>query len=185
MPLGRHGSALRPTLLVVALGAAFSAMPALVRAQPSGAQVIAGQASFASQGNSLLITTRNAPGTSHSAINWQSFGIPAGSSTWFSQPGSTSTSINRVLGPNPSAIFGSLGSNGRLVLVNPAGITVGAGAVVDTAGFTASTLQMAAVDAKAGPHSDPPRTAYRLRKKPAPHGLPRPARVSKAAFPAR
>src|SRR5207244_3925906 len=41
-------------------------------------------------------------------------------------------------------------ANGRLVLVNPAGIAVGSGAVVDTAGFTASTLKMSDADALAG-----------------------------------
>ena len=57
---------------------------------------------------------------------------------------------SRVVGNDPSAIFGTLSSNGRLVLVNPAGIAVGAGAVVDTAGFTASTLRMSEADALAG-----------------------------------
>jgi hypothetical protein len=51
----------------------------------------------------------------------------------------------------PQRIFGTLSSNGRLVLVNPAGITVGAGAVVDTAGFTASTLGMSDADAAGRP----------------------------------
>src|SRR5690606_21401535 len=88
--------------------------------------------------------------TGHSAINWQSFSVPRGSVTQFNQPNAASLSINRVVGPDPSAIFGTLSSNGRLVLVNPAGITVGAGAVVDTAGFTASTLRMSDADALAG-----------------------------------
>ena len=55
-----------------------------------------------------------------------------------------------MLGNNPSAIFGTLSSNGKLVLVNPSGIAVGAGAVNDTAGFTASTLRMSEADALAG-----------------------------------
>jgi hypothetical protein len=46
--------------------------------------------------------------------------------------------------------MGSLSSNGRLVLVNPAGITVGANAVVDTAGFTASTVDALDADLIAG-----------------------------------
>ena len=62
----------------------------------------------------------------------------------------TSTSINRVVTNTPSLIFGTLGSNGNLVLVNQSGITVGAGAVVDTAGFTASALRMSDADAIAG-----------------------------------
>ena len=89
-------------------------------------------------------------GTNHSAIDWQSFSIPGGSTTHFQQPDAASLSINRVVGNNPSALFGTLSSNGRLVLVNPSGIAVGAGAVVDTAGFTASTLRMSDADARAG-----------------------------------
>jgi filamentous hemagglutinin family protein len=138
----------RPATLVLALAACFGGMPSL--AQPSGAQAIAGGAALSQQGNKLVVTTANGAGTSHSAINWQSFSVPAGSITQFNQPSAASTSINRVLGNNASAIFGTLTSNGRLVLVNPAGIAVGAGAVVDTAGFTASTLRMSDADALAG-----------------------------------
>jgi len=138
----------RPLLLAVALANGFAALPA--GAQPTGAQAIHGTATLSRQGANLFIATQNGAGTRHSAINWQSFSIPGGSTTYFAQPDAASTSINRVLGGNPSAIFGTLASNGRLVLVNPAGITVGAGAVVDTAGFTASTLRMTDADAIAG-----------------------------------
>src|SRR3954464_8819361 len=150
MPLHPALAGFRPAAAAIAVAAAFGLQSAPVRAQPVGGQAIAGQASFARNGNNLLVTTQNAAGTSHSAINWQSFSVPAGSLTRFNQPTAASTSINRVLGPDPSAIFGTLSSNGRLVLVNPAGIAVGAGAVVDTAGFTASTLGMSEADAIAG-----------------------------------
>ncbi len=96
------------------------------------------------------MTTQNGPGSNHSAINWQSFSISAGSSARINQPSAGSLSINRVSTNTPSALFGNLSSNGRLVLVNPAGITVGAGAVVDTAGFTASALRMTDANALAG-----------------------------------
>ena len=109
-----------------------------------------GAATIVQQGAKTTITTLNGAGTSHSAINWQSFSVPVGTAVQFVQPSAGSTSINRVLGPDPSAIFGTLSSNGRLVLVNPAGITVGSGAVVDTAAFTASTLRMRDADAVAG-----------------------------------
>lgn len=140
----------RPAAAAVAVAAAFAASAASVSAQPVGPQVIQGQATFARQGNNLVVTTQNGAGTRHSAINWQSFSVPAGSFTRFNQPGATSTSINRVVGGDPSAIFGTLSSNGKLVLVNQAGITVGTGAVVDTAAFTASTLRMTDSDAVAG-----------------------------------
>lgn len=138
----------RPVTLALSLAACFTA-PAVL-AQPVGGVAVHGAASISTQGNKTLITTQNGAGTGHSAINWQSFNVPAGSVTHFAQPGAASTSINRVMGANPSAIFGTLSSNGKLVLVNPAGIAVGAGAVVDTAGFTASTLRMADADALAG-----------------------------------
>jgi filamentous hemagglutinin family protein len=138
----------RPLALALALAACFAAAP--LRAQPVAAQAIHGAATLARSGANLTVTTQNGAGTNHSAINWQSFNVPGGSTTHFAQPTAASTSINRVLGNNPSAIFGTLSSNGRLVLVNPSGIAVGAGAVVDTAGFTASTLRMSDADALAG-----------------------------------
>ncbi len=140
----------RPKLAVAAVAAAFSLQPQLLQAQPSGAHVIHGKASITQDGRNVTVRTANGKGTSHSAIDWQSFSVPGGSTTRFIQPSAASTSINRVLGGDPSAIYGTLSSNGKLVLVNPAGIAVGAGGVVDTAGFTASTLPMRDADAIAG-----------------------------------
>ncbi|MDO9203577.1 MAG: filamentous hemagglutinin N-terminal domain-containing protein, partial [Hydrogenophaga sp.] len=137
----------QPTTLAWILATAFAVLAHTAHAQPSGAQVVAGQATLQQQGNNLLVTTQNAPGSQHSTINWQSFSVPAGSTAWFNQPSASSTSINRVVGTNPSQIFGTLGSNGHLVLVNPAGIAVGAGAVVDTARFTAAAMHMSDADA--------------------------------------
>jgi filamentous hemagglutinin family protein len=154
-PLGRHApspavAGHRPLTLALSVAAAFLAPNNLARAQASGLQAIHGSASQTTQGNKTVITTQNGAGTGHSVLNWQSFSVPSGSITQFNQPSTNSTAINRVLGNNPSAIFGTLSSNGRLVLVNPSGIAVGAGAVVDTAGFTASVLRMSEADAIAG-----------------------------------
>ncbi|HEY8360505.1 MAG TPA: filamentous hemagglutinin N-terminal domain-containing protein, partial [Ramlibacter sp.] len=140
----------RPASAALAVAAAFGLQPAGLHAQPAGAHVIHGQAQFVRNGNNLVVTTRNGAGTSHSAIDWQSFSVPGGSITRFNQPSASSTSINRVVGDNPTSILGTLRSNGRLVLVNPAGIAVGEGARVDTAGFTASTLGMSDADALGG-----------------------------------
>ena len=105
---------------------------------PTGAQVVQGNASFVQNGKQLQVT--NTPGA---IINWQSFGIAPGHSTYFQQQSANSSVLNQVVTNNPSQIFGMLGSNGRVILVNPSGIVVGAGAVVDTAGFIASTLGLA------------------------------------------
>jgi len=133
-------------------GAASSAQAqAQTGVLPSGGVAVHGSASFnASQTNKLVVTTQNGAGTSHSAINWNSFSIGAGNTTQFVQPSASSTAINRVVTNTPSELFGTLSSNGRLVLVNQSGIAVGAGAVVDTAGFTASAVGMSEADAIAG-----------------------------------
>ncbi|WP_299785505.1 filamentous hemagglutinin N-terminal domain-containing protein [Ramlibacter sp.] len=119
-------------------------------AQPSGLSPLHGSAVVQTAGNVTTVVTTNGAGTNRSALDWRSFGVPGGSTVFFSQPNTASLSINRVLGGDPSSIAGTLGSNGHLVLVNPAGIAVAPGAVIDTAGFTASTLGMSRSDAIAG-----------------------------------
>lgn len=136
--------------LAVGVALAWGAVVGNAHANPTGGVAIVGQANMTTTGNQLLVTTQNGAGTNHSAINWQSFSIPAGNTTHFLQPSAASTSINRVVTNTPSAIFGTLSSNGNLVLVNQSGIAVGAGAVVDTAGFTASSLRMSDADALSG-----------------------------------
>ncbi|MEI6734729.1 MAG: YDG domain-containing protein, partial [Comamonadaceae bacterium] len=136
--------------LSLGIATAWGLEPSIAYANPTGGVAIVGQAGMVNQGNKLTVTTQNGIGTNYSAINWQSFSIPSGSTTYFQQPSATSTSINRVVTNTPSQLFGTLGSNGNLVLVNQSGIAVGAGAVVDTAGFTASSLRMSDADALAG-----------------------------------
>ena len=137
--------------LAMGIALAWGAASTEALANPTGGVVIAGQASFnATQPNKLVVTTQNAAGANYSAINWQSFSIPAGSTTQINQPNAASLSINRVVSNAPSVLFGTLASNGKVVLVNQSGITVGTDAVVDTAGFTASALKMSDADALAG-----------------------------------
>jgi filamentous hemagglutinin family protein len=145
----RSPSSIRFAPRALCAGAALS-VAGCVFAQPAGLTPLHGSAIALQAGSVTTITTRNGAGTRHSALDWRSFGVPRGQTVWFSQPDALSTSINRVLGGSPSNILGTLGSNGRVVLVNPAGIAVGGGAVVDTAGFTASTLAMSRPDAIAG-----------------------------------
>jgi filamentous hemagglutinin family protein len=139
-------AALRP--LSVALYSAFASgvaglvLPAtLAWANPQGQLVVQGSASFQSKGNTLTVTT-----TPGAAINWQSFSIKANETTHFQQTNSASSVLNRVINNNPSELLGNLSSNGKVVLINPFGITVGKGAAVDTAGFTASTLNITDAD---------------------------------------
>lgn len=134
--------------LAAALAAIYSSVSLPALANPSGAQVVNGQAVLQTQGNRLTVT--NTPGT---IINWQSFSIGAGETTFFQQQNAASAVLNRVQAQNPSLksqIDGTLGSNGRVFLINPNGVVFGAGSVIDTQGFVASTLSMNDDDFKNG-----------------------------------
>src|SRR5215469_9769102 len=80
--------------------------------------VTMGGASFARDGNNLTVTTTD-PRT---IIAWDRFGVPAASLTHFAQPGVNSAVLNRVTGPLPSRIDGTLTSNGAVYLSNPHGV---------------------------------------------------------------
>lgn len=124
---------LRRKLLPVLIASCFG--PAL--ANPLGPQVVQGQAGFSQNSNVLSVT--NTPGA---IINWQSFSIGAGEVTRFIQQNASSSVLNRVVGQDPSAILGTLQSNGRVFLINPNGILFGAGAQIDVNGLVASTLNI-------------------------------------------
>ena len=115
-------------------------------AQPVGGIVAAGAAGIASTAGKTTITQS----TQNAVINWQSFGIAAGQSVQFLQPNSSSVALNRVLGTEPTAIFGSLSANGRVFLVNPGGILFGSGASVNVGGLVASTLNISDANFMAG-----------------------------------
>jgi filamentous hemagglutinin family protein len=95
-------------------------------ANPVNPTVVSGTASFSQTGNTLTVTNSNG-----AIINWDKFSIKAGETTHFAQPSVSSAVLNRVLN-DPSAIYGTLSSNGRVWLINPAGIMVGARGRIDT-----------------------------------------------------
>ena len=115
-------------------------------ALPLGGSVSAGSASISSGGGSTTITQS----TQNAVINWQSFNIGQNEGVHFIQPNSWSIALNRVLGPDPSSIFGSLTANGKVFLVNPNGILFGKGAQVNVDGLVASTLNISDADFMAG-----------------------------------
>ena len=133
-----------PLAIALAVSLALANAPA-AQANPIGAQVIHGQASFSQTGPVLDIHN-----SANAILNWQQFSIHPGETTRFIQPDAKSAVLNRVIGPDPSQILGTLSSNGRVFLVNPAGILVGEGARIDVAGLVASTLPMTDADFLAG-----------------------------------
>ena len=134
---------LRPSALALAVAALIAT--SAVRANPSGAQVVHGQATLTQQGRTLTVTTSDG-----AIINWRHFGIGADETTRFVQPAASSQVLNRVVGGDPSTILGRLESNGRVFLINPNGVAFGRGAQVDVAGLVVSTLRLSDSDFQAG-----------------------------------
>jgi filamentous hemagglutinin family protein len=112
-------------------------------ALPQGGQVIGGSATINYASPSQLNITST---TNNSAIAWQSFSIGQGNSVTVAQPSANSTQLEQVSGPSASQIFGSLSSNGRIVVANPNGIWFGPSAQVDVAGLVATTAHASAAD---------------------------------------
>ncbi|RZJ24854.1 MAG: filamentous hemagglutinin N-terminal domain-containing protein, partial [Haliea sp.] len=130
----RHLPPFALSAFVVAAMACFGT----ANAAPAGGTVAAGTARISSAANTTTVTQSSQA----AVINWQSFGIAAGESVRFVQPGASAVVLNRVTGPDPSAIYGNLSANGKVFLVNSAGILFGSGASVNVGGLVASTLNI-------------------------------------------
>ncbi|WP_096698516.1 filamentous hemagglutinin N-terminal domain-containing protein [Polaromonas sp. AER18D-145] len=144
---GRPGAA---NFAIKALSACLMlGLGATAYALPTGGVVAAGGASITSSASSTTITQS----TANTVINWQSFGIAAGQTVQFVQPGSTSVALNRVLGADPSSIMGNLSANGRVFLLNPNGVLFGSGASVNVGGLVASTMSLSDAKFMAGDYS--------------------------------
>ncbi len=76
---------------------------------------------------------------SEAIINWQNFDIGADGTVQFFQPGSAAAALNRIHDGNPTGIMGSLIANGRIFIVNPAGVVFGSGAAVNVTQLIASS----------------------------------------------
>ena len=123
---------IRPLLMAAALLSV-----GILGAAPQDPVVRVGSASI-SKGTTTVINQS----TSSLAIDWQSFDLAAGESVRFNQPSSSSVALNRVINGSPTSIFGRIDANGRVILVNSAGILFGAGAQVNTGAFVASSLEL-------------------------------------------
>jgi filamentous hemagglutinin family protein len=141
--MAERGLSTSVRLGVSAVAACFIVGPAF--SNPVNPTVVNGTATFNQVGKVLTVTNSNG-----AIINWDKFSIKAGETTHFAQSSASSSVLNRVLANDPTSIYGTLSSNGRVWLVNPAGIMVGAGGRVDVAGFVASTLNISNGDFLAG-----------------------------------
>ena len=146
----RPSVARRGTALAVAIQLAFGpGINSIAQAGPvlpQGASVVNGQVNISNPtASSMQITASGG-----AIVNWRAFSIGAGGLVQIGLPSATSAMLNRVTGAEASQLLGALQSNGRVFLINPNGIVVGAGARIDTNSFVASTLDMADSDFLAG-----------------------------------
>lgn len=134
-PTHRRGRTLmlQGLALAIALIGTGLAMPAHGNTLPEGGTVVSGNASISGSGNTLNVNTQG-PRT---AIDWQRFNIGSGNTVVITQPDGKSVTVNRVVGNDASHIFGVLNSNGKVVLLNPAGIWFGPNARINTSALLA------------------------------------------------
>ena len=126
-----------PAVLAAVVVSVMAGAGTELHALPSSPVVVSGQAAVATAGSTLTVTSSD-----RAVINWNSFSISSGETARFIQPTSMSSVLNRVTSSTPSAIYGTLQSNGRVFLVNQNGIFIGPGATIDTRSFIASTLDI-------------------------------------------
>jgi len=115
-------------------------------AAPSGGSVTAGNASITSSGDVTTITQSS----NRASINWQDFSIRSNETVNFSQPSSSSITLNRVIGTEKSVINGMLNANGQVFILNSNGILFGKNSSVNTAGLVASTMSLSNENFMAG-----------------------------------
>jgi len=108
-------------------------------ATPSGENIVSGDISI---DRTIPNTTNINQSSNKGIINWQSFDVNQNETVNFNMPNSNSSTLNRVLSNNPSKIYGKINSNGQVFLVNQNGIYFGKDSQINTAGFTASTLDI-------------------------------------------
>ena len=77
--------------------------------------------------------------TNRAVINWDTFSLQNGSLN-FSQPGSSSITVNRVSASGgASNVNGPMTANGNVIILNPNGVLFGPNAQINVAGLIAST----------------------------------------------
>jgi filamentous hemagglutinin family protein len=145
--MARHR--LRRSVSAIAILAGLVQAGGAARAQtlPTGGTVASGTATISSQQPATLTINQT---SQRAVINWNAFSVGQGGTVTFQQPNADSATLNRVTGTTSSTIAGHIQANGQVYLINPNGILITRSGTVDTAGFTASTLDSADSDFMAG-----------------------------------
>src|SRR6266702_4931560 len=108
-------------------------------ANPTGAQVVSGTVSVNAPAAGQMNITQKTP---KAIVNWNTFSIGANEGVTIAQPSAGAALLNRVMGNDPSVIAGRLQANGKVFLVNPAGVIFAPGSSVNVVSMVASTLNI-------------------------------------------
>jgi filamentous hemagglutinin family protein len=111
--------------------------------RPGGAVI---NATVGTPANNTLTINQTSSATNRGLIEWSSFSIGSAARVNITQPNAQSVLVNRVVGsgngPSASEIYGTLAANGRVFLVNPAGVVFAPGAQVNVGSLVASSLDL-------------------------------------------
>jgi filamentous hemagglutinin family protein len=120
----------------------FSLINSYLCALPQTFQTLSGNAQAIYFPNGLEVRVDSDRAT----LAWDDFSIASHEQVHFLQASENQCVLNRILGSEPSQIFGSLTSNGQLILINPNGILFGRDAKIDVGSLIASTLDLKSAD---------------------------------------
>jgi len=124
------------------LPAALAVVPPASDALPSGGSVPTGFGSVGEFDYNITGELHVRDVAEKTVINWGNFDIGSAALTRFHQLGVDPAVLNRITSGEATGIFGSLQANGRVFIVNPAGIVFGANSTVNVTQLVASTLNI-------------------------------------------
>ena len=113
---------------------------------PTGGFINSGSANIGSIGPDMLIQQSS----QRAVIDWQSFDLGSSASIHFAQPNSSSATLNRVVGSNPSQILGRITAPGQVFISNGNGLFFGRTSSVDVGSLVATTMDLSIEDFMAG-----------------------------------
>lgn len=126
-----------PVSTIVLASVAGLAVSSVAIAQPQGTRVERGDASITRSGTLTQIRAAN-----NTILRHASFDIAQGQTVQFIQPSANARVLNRIDSAAPTRIDGALLANGRVYLVNPAGVFFGSNSVVNAGGLIAAAGKM-------------------------------------------
>jgi filamentous hemagglutinin family protein len=118
---------------------AFALDPPPINALPQNGVVTAGQASISQAGSVAAPALNVNQLTQRAIVDWQTFSVGSQSTVNFNQPNASASTLNRVVGTDPSQIFGRINATGEVILQNQFGIYFSPSASLDVGALTATS----------------------------------------------